>query len=212
MLEPAILATRRGFTELAALDFGVVVLAIPLQASSKCANIEECREIGDTRIEMEMAANPTIKLANGVRYKKLKPGLGEESLQNDGTVDIIYSITSQGAYMYSLGFGFEKDAQGFSKTYSTASYRVRLGFHDVPVGIEQVLVGMKRGERRRVELPPAVGFGTSDWKPEPDTRRGKATITAYKQLIIGGGSTRPPFPAETIWDVEVVRFVKPKSQ
>ena len=58
-----------------------------------------------------------------------------------------------------------------------------------------------------VELPPAVGFATSDWRPEPTTRRGRASIVGYRQLLEGNGSSQPPFPAETIWDVEVVRLV-----
>ena len=58
------------------------------------------------------------------------------------------------------------------------AFRVKIGSkrRDVPLGIEQALVGMKRGERRRIELPPNVGFETSEWRPEPVTRRGKASI------------------------------------
>ena len=64
---------------------------------------------------------------------------------------------------------------------------------------------MGRGERRRVELPPDVGFGTSNWMPEPTTRRGKAQIEQYKRKLTGFGS-QPPFPAETVWDVEVLQI------
>ena len=93
----------------------------------------------------------------------------------------------------------------------TESYRVRLGSKDVPLGIENAMLGMKRGERRSVELPPAVGFETSDWNPAPQTRRGKATVVGYRQILTGNGSTQPPFPAETIWDIEVVRIRSPTS-
>ena len=41
------------------------------------------------------------------------------------------------------------------------------GAKDVPVGIQAAMVGMKKGEKRRVELPSAVGFETSDWAPAP---------------------------------------------
>ena len=70
-----------------------------------------------------------------------------------------------------------------------------------------LVTGMKLGERRRIELPPGpvTGFETSDWSPAPATRRGRAQITAYRNLITGGGSSRPPFPALTVWEVEVRR-------
>jgi hypothetical protein len=86
------------------------------------------------------------------------------------------------------------------------SYRVTLGKGDLPVGIEQALVGMKKGERRRVEVPPNVGFETSNWRPKPTTRNGKQHIKNYQTLLNGVGSNRPLFPAPTIWDVEVLSF------
>ena len=88
--------------------------------------------------------------------------------------------------------------------------RVTLGKErrDVPAGIELALLGMQRGEKRRVELPPgdAVGFESSDWRPEPTSRRGKATIVGYKQILRGNGSSQPPFPALTVWDLELRRI------
>lgn len=73
--------------------------------------------------------------------------------------------------MYSQGMGHElidvgngnmaKDVGGL-----VISLKVAVCSHQhVPVGIEQSLLGMKRGERRRVELPPNVEFATSNWAP-----------------------------------------------
>ena len=85
---------------------------------------------------------------------------------------------------------------------------MRLGAapRDVPLGIERALIGMREGEARRVELPPAVGFGTSAWRPAPSSRRGRATIESYRRVLDGNGAAQPPFPAETVWDVEVRRI------
>ena len=79
---------------------------------------------------------------------------------------------------------------------------------DIPLGIEQALVGMKKGERTRVELPPNVGYGTSDWKPQPKSRRAQAGLKAHRKIIEGNGSNQPPFAASTIWDVEVLKIRK----
>jgi hypothetical protein len=190
-------------------------LCVPtLAASAKCTDIESCREIGDKKVEQDLKDNPIIRLENGVEYKKLKVGYGDKKVvdyanNNNNNlvtvVDLIYSITSaSGAYMYSQGFGFEKvDKQS---DLGLDSYRVPLGKGNLPSGVEQALIGMKKGERRRVVVPPNVGFETSNWKPEPISRRGKATIVGYKNLLKGNGSTQPPFPAPLIWDVEVLSF------
>lgn len=63
----------------------------------------------------------------------------------------------------SKGLGLEKVEFMGRKTRDRDidSLRVDLGKRNVPVGIEQVLVGMKKGEKRRVVLPPNVGFDTS---------------------------------------------------
>jgi len=184
----------------------------PSVVSAKCTDIESCREIGNAKVEQADIENPTIRLNDGVRYKKIKTGFGDDVVSLDSIVDITYSISqSNGAYMYSLGRGLEKGADGSSD--EAASYKVRMGAaeRDVPVGIENSLVGMKRGELRRVSLPPAVGFGTSNWRPAPTSRRGRQTIIGYQQVLNGNGSTQPPFPASTIWDVEVARINKRKQ-
>lgn len=181
-------------------------LTLPTQAFGKCADIESCREVGEAKVAATDAANPVFKLSDGVRYKRLKDGASAAASGSD-VVDVAYSIsTAGGSYMYSRGFGFEKDADGVTDTGDFL--RVQLGNNDVPKGIELAIRGMKAGEKRRVELPPGpvAGFESSDWKPAPTTRRGKAQVTAYKNLINGNGSSQPPFPAVTVWDVECRRI------
>ena len=180
-------------------------VTLPTQVLAKCADIESCREVGEAKVAADMAANPIIKLSDGVRYKRVKEGAGA-TVSGSDVVDVAYSIsTAGGSYMYSRGFGFEKDSDGNNDAGDFL--RVRLGNGDVPKGIEIALRGMKEGEKRRVELPPGpvTGFETSEWKPAPTTRRGKAQIVAYKNLINGNGSSQPPFPAVTVWDIECRR-------
>ena len=190
----------------------VAVAIVPAAASARCTDIETCREIGDRKVDEDMKANPTTVLPSGVRYKVLRPPTGRNAdvqVKDGSTVDIAFSISANGAYMYSRGFGFEKiDVDGKKQSdLGLDSLRVKIGNQrrDIPLGIEQALMGMKRGERRRVELPPSVGFETSDWRPEPVTRRGKASIASY-QRILAGGPNQPAFPAVTYWDVEVLRI------
>lgn len=184
----------------------VAVAIDPGTASAKCTDIETCREIGDRKVDEDMKANPTTALPSGVRYKVLRPPTGRKAdvqVKDGSTVDIVFSISANGAYMYSRGFGFEKiDVDGKKQSdLGLDSLRVKIGSErrDVPLGIEQAIAGMERGERRRIELPPNVGFETSEWRPEPVTRRGTASIASYI-----GRRTKPA--SISGWDVEVLRI------
>jgi len=181
--------------------------AVAVTSTKKCTDIESCREIGDRKVEQDMKENPVVTLGSGLRYKVVKPGFGSRTVTDStSSVDLIYSITqANGAYMYSRGFGFEKINVGGTMVPDVGldSLRVAMGAKEVPVGIERALVGMRKGERRRVELPPELGFPTSQGRPAPTTRRAKASLVGYQRLVDGNGSTQPGFPAPTIWDVEV---------
>lgn len=194
------------------LQSTLALIFLPTTCSAKCTDIESCREIGERKVERDLVENPVTRLKSGSRYKLLQPGTGEATVDDDSTLDLIFSIsTMSGGYMFSQGFGFEKIDAGNGKMMSDAgldSVRVKIGDRNVPLGIEDTLIGMKKGERRRVEVPPNVGFVTSDWKPEPMSKRGKAGITGYKRILEGNGPNQPAFPAATIWDIEVLRIRK----
>lgn len=147
-------------------------------------------------------ANPVVQLPSGVRYKVLRPAVGTEPVREGSVVDVAYSVSANGGYMFSKGMGYEK-VNG-KNDLSMDSIRVAVGRRDVPVGIEEALVGMRRGERRRVELPPQVGFDTSGWNPKPNNRIAQQRVDAYRR-ILEGGNNQPPFPMVSIWDIQVER-------
>ena len=182
-------------------------LILPQAAQAKCTDIESCREEGERKIEADLKLNPIMRLSDGVNYRVLRPStLPGPKVKDGSSIELIYSIsTASGQYMYSKGFGYEKVSFGGKQQSDLGldSMRVLIGEHNVPVGIESALIGMGKGERRRVELPPGVGFETSNWQPEPTTRRGITQIEQYKRKLVGFGS-QPPFPAETVWDIEVL--------
>eukprot|EP00970_Alexandrium_tamarense_P013182 scaffold3282_cov198-Alexandrium_tamarense.AAC.47 len=183
--------------------------AIAQPVDAKCTDIESCREEGERRVEADLKLNPITKLSDGVRYKVLRPPSVSSgpSVSEGSIIDLAYSINANGRYAYSQGFGYEKVQFGEQLTSDLGldSKRITIGKHNVPIGIENALIGMKRGERRRVELPPgtAVGFESSNWQPEPTTRNGKFSMEQYRKILNGFGS-QPPFPAETVWDIEVL--------
>lgn len=186
------------------------LLVLPTPALAKCTDIESCREVGEARDRIDLENNPIRRLSNGVEYKVLDNGSpsSSQTVTPNSSVDIAFSVSqANGRYMYSKGLGLEKiEFMGkMARDRDIDSLRVDLGKKDVPVGIEQVLVGMKKGEKRRVVLPPEVGFDTSDWQPGPVKRDAQRQMEVYRQLLRGNGA-QPPFSAPTIWDVEVLRI------
>lgn len=113
---------------------GSALIAPHDRALAKCSDIESCREIGNAKVEEEQRRNPTYKLPGGVRYKMVQAGTGDDVVGKGDIVDIKFSISqANGAYMYSVGRGFEKEPDGASD--EVTSYRVRVGnlVRDVPV-------------------------------------------------------------------------------
>jgi hypothetical protein len=186
------------------------LLVLPTPAVAKCTDIDSCREAGEAKDQQDLLSNPIHRLPNGVEYKVLDHGSpsSSQTVSPNSSVDIAFSVSqANGRYMYSKGLGLEKVEFMGRKTRDRDidSLRVDLGKRNVPVGIEQVLVGMKKGEKRRVVLPPNVGFDTSDWEPAPVKRDAQRQMEVYRQLLRGNGGV-PPVSAPTIWDVEVLRI------
>eukprot|EP00980_Cylindrotheca_fusiformis_P028297 scaffold22589_cov138-Cylindrotheca_fusiformis.AAC.60 len=199
-----------GLSRRAILTSVAVTTLNPFPALAKCTDIESCREIGDERIAQQLREMPVVSLESGVRYKVLKKGLEGPKVHEGSSVDIIYTVSrSGGLYMYSQGYGNEKIDIGNGnvvKDLDLDYLRVdNVGTHtDIPIGVEQALVGMKRGERRRVEVPSSLGLETSNWQPAPRSRPGKQAVVAYQRILDGFGS-QPGFPAPLVWEVEVLR-------
>jgi hypothetical protein len=212
---PTLLDRRRALVTGAALwlssGFRTDVPPAHAAAAAKCRDLESCREIGEQKDLAKAAATPIVRLGGGLQYKVLTAGIGNDVVtQETNAVKIAYSIAAgNGSYMYSRGFGFNQIDAGNGRQVSDLGLdglvvSIRGDQREVPVGIRQALVGMKRGERRRIQCPPSLGFETSDWKPVPTTYRGQRQIVDYKNRLYGRGTSQPPFPSPTIWDVEVL--------
>ena len=192
------------------VSFLATLLVLPTPVFAKCTDIDSCREVGEAKDQQDLQNNPIHHLPNGISYKVLDGGTpsSSQTVTPNSSVDIAFSVSqANGRYMYSKGLGLEKvEFMGkLTRDRDIDSLRVDFGKQNVPLGIEQVLVGMKKGEKRRVVLPPEVGFDTSDWQPAPVKRDAQRQMEVYRQLLRGNGA-QPPFAAPTIWDVEVLRI------
>jgi len=87
-----------------------------------------------------------VVLPSGVRYVDLKPGTGEEA--REGKILEVHYI------------GTLADGTKFDSTRDCGKpLTLRLGAGDVIKGLDEGLVGMKVGGKRRLTVPPELGFG-----------------------------------------------------
>ena len=87
-----------------------------------------------------------IILPSGLRYQDLKIGEGEEA-RNRKILEIHYT-------------GWLEDSTKFDSTQDCdRPLTLRLGAGDVVKGLDEGLVGMREGGKRRLIVPPELGFG-----------------------------------------------------
>jgi FKBP-type peptidyl-prolyl cis-trans isomerase len=117
--------------------------------------------------EPEPASPVQVVLPSGVRYVDLKPGSGDEAREGK-ILEVRYT-------------GWLTDNTKFDSTQDCATpLTLRLGAGDVIKGLDEGLVGMKVGGKRRLIIPPELGFGKE-----------------------GGGERIPP-DATLIYEVELL--------
>lgn len=173
-------------------------------ASAKCTDIDSCREEGERRFEeMERAMGPVVSLSDGVRYRELKTGEGREIRPGD-VCDLRFQVLKgNGDFMYSV----PNREPGSERKDLAETLRVTVGNKDVPEGVEDALIGAKKGTVRRVELPPSKGFATSDWRPEPVGYAGIQRMKRFRSLLSGNG-LQPGYDAVIIFEFDIVRIKK----
>jgi FKBP-type peptidyl-prolyl cis-trans isomerase len=96
--------------------------------------------------ERERPAGREIILPSGLRYQDLKIGEGEEA-RDRKILEIHYT-------------GWLDDGTKFDSTQDCDTpLTLRLGAGDVVKGLDEGLAGMREGGKRRLIVPPELGFG-----------------------------------------------------
>lgn len=179
----------------------------PGRAKPKCQDIESCQAEGERRAaEAEAKAGPLRHVgpigANGlgrVRYRAMKETSDGPPLQQGDVAELKFDVLStSGELMY----GVPSREPGVSRDL-LETYRMTLGARDVPRGVELALEGAHQGDLRRIEIPPDLGFATSDWKPRPSGFSGRQRLEQFRKRL-------DDYPASILFQVEVVR-VRPAA-
>jgi len=98
------------------------------------------------RVQPQAAAAREVVTSSGLRYADLKIGQGEEAVPGK-IVEVQYT-------------GWLKDGTHFDTCRERGlPFTFRLGAGDAIKGWDQGLIGMKVGGKRRLVIPPQLGFG-----------------------------------------------------
>ena len=97
-------------------------------------------------------------LPSGVMVADVLVGTSPETVQDNSKVNI-----------HILGRLLGKQGWSFMNTQASGEdpFRLELGTHTVVPGLEEGLIGMKVGGRRRIVVPSSVGYLTKDLQPIP---------------------------------------------
>jgi len=182
----------------------------PGRSKPKCRDIESCQAEGERRAaEADAKAGPLRNVgpigANGlgrVRYRAMRETSDGPALMQGDAADIRFDVLSTSG---NLMYGVPSREPGEAAASVLDSYRIVLGSRDVPVGVELALEGAHKGDFRRIEVPPDLGFETSGWKPEPNGYSGRQRLDNFKARLNG----QPGYAASILFQVEVMR-VRPR--
>ncbi|GMH40179.1 hypothetical protein BSKO_08083 [Bryopsis sp. KO-2023] len=159
-----------------------------------------------------------VTLPSGIQYREMLAGTGREAqIGSICTVSYIVYRLSSGAYfkyssggtpvyLFSMGYGFEgKDDVG-------STYKFRLGDRgSLPAAATPAVVDMKEGGRRRILIPPQLGWVSDKVGPRPDNFGGTRRLVGHRDepllLEIELFKAKPPAAVEQ--DIEVVEKTSP---
>jgi FKBP-type peptidyl-prolyl cis-trans isomerase FkpA len=108
-----------------------------------------------------------ITTASGLKYKILQPGTGAAA-QPGQTVTVNYT-------------GWLTDGTKFDSSLDPGrqAFQFPLGGHQVIAGWDEGVAGMKINEKRKLIIPPSLGYGPNDFGPIP----GNSTLIFEVQLL-----------------------------
>lgn len=157
-------ATRREAAVLLSAALTLSARPGPAQAGKSRGNSSDWSSPGLAAPEDE-AAPKFFKTQSGVAVQELLEGSGlEAELGNQVLVDFVLR-RSNGYFIY----GTVEGASFQPRDVPTGPIALTLGNKSVVAGLEDGLLGMRAGGKRRVLVPPELGYGGSAGEPHMPT-------------------------------------------
>jgi len=121
------------------------------------------------------AGADTMTTGSGLKYVDIALGAGTAAQTGD-RVSVNYTL-------------WLSDGTGIDTSRGRGPYSLTIGLHQVIAGFEQGIVGMEIGGKRRLIIPPSLGYGS---QPQTD----------------GSGHVLIPANSTLIFDIELVSITR----
>jgi FKBP-type peptidyl-prolyl cis-trans isomerase len=118
------------------------------------------------------------KTASGVKVQEVAPGRGGQAAQMGDAVLFDYVLRrSNGYFIYATveGVSFQP------RDVPVAPVYYKVGDPTLIPGLNEVLVGMEPGSKRRALIPPALGYTSQELQPQPPTFATKRQLVNHSQ-------------------------------
>ncbi|XP_002964205.2 peptidyl-prolyl cis-trans isomerase FKBP16-1, chloroplastic isoform X1 [Selaginella moellendorffii] len=110
------------------------------------------------------------RTSSGLKIQEVSEGIGPEA-RRGRIVEFNYVCRrSNGYYVYSTMDSFNKDSEPVT---------LALGEGKLISGLEEVITGMKSGGKRRVLIPPSLGYVSPDLEPQPPEFGPRRSLMAH---------------------------------
>ncbi|GBF99063.1 hypothetical protein Rsub_11834 [Raphidocelis subcapitata] len=155
---------------LGGLAAGAAIAAAPRAATAAPAAAPQARAPGDwTTPGLAVPEDPSaprfFRTASGVKVQELARGAGPSAAEGD-TVLFDYTLRrADGYFVYATVEG----ASFQPRDVPVGPVSFRLGGGQLVPGLEETLIGMQPGGRRRALVPPEQGYTSSALGPQPPT-------------------------------------------
>mmetsp|Transcript_9929 Transcript_9929/g.60626 ORF Transcript_9929/g.60626 Transcript_9929/m.60626 type:complete len:246 (-) Transcript_9929:2189-2926(-) len=116
-----------------------------------------------------------VKRADGLAVQDLTPGVGVEAQLGDRIVFDYVCRRANGYFVYGTveGVGFQP------LDVATEPETAVLGNDELIPGLERGLLGLRRGGKRRLVVPPALGFVRDGLRPRPPNYGARRQIAVH---------------------------------
>ena len=159
----------------------------------KCKSIDECEALGEAERKAQEANQDTavFRTVGGDRYRDLKEGDGKD-VKNGDAVEIRYRVmrlgtkardglSGEGQTIFSYGYGEDEDKEG-------DKLPVQLTPGKLVPGVNDAIVGMKPGGRRRVLVRPERGWRIETGACKESVDAKVTTLDATQRTAAEGGN------------------------
>ena len=192
------LSRRKSLTRLAVFGvaFGAVDWMDPIVAAASSAKPEEFTSVGTQAPPPTPDDKPFVTLESGVKVKDFRIGTGDSSITSTSQR---VNIQCSGRLLNLNGVMFYNTKNNNPDGFGAIPLIIDLGKGQALPGLEQGLIGMKKGGIRRIIIPQELAYNKyPDLEPQP--------TNANDQRALDSVVKNPRRDGAILFDVQVERF------